>query len=273
MKREIWSQLLFTSLILVFGTMSFAQGGGYTIGDYSSYYSFDGNMGPGSKKSDQSDSSCDNSISNANRAFAQFMTDLKGKAYQWSLNSDIDAVGEVSYFLKTNCKTKNLDLINAGQTGLNATQDRACEVLMGMLTKVLEEREATSFRGGFEGGIKLVGKSRRLAKYLGDDCKPTLVIREENANNTQVTKYFDPSTTGAGGGESGTLDQTANLQVFAINQTTVLANDTMPVTLDVSEDAKIESQEVVTTNLRPILKKAEDIGEGNLFIIDTIKYF
>jgi len=265
--------------------MSFAQGppGGYTVGDYSSYYSFDGNMGPGSKKTG-SDSSCDNSISNANRAFAQFMTDLKGKAYQWSLNSDIDAVGEVSYFLKTNCKTKNLDLINAGQTGLNKTQDRACEVLMGMLTKVLEEREATSFRGGFEGGIKLVGKSRRLAKYLGDDCKPTLVIREEKENSTQVTEYFDPSTTGAGGSGGGqtttspsqststsALDQTANLQVLDINQT-VLTNGTLEVPIDIidiPEDIKIESP----TNLRPVLKKAENIGEGNLFIIDALNNF
>ena len=122
--------------------------------------------------------SCASAIGNANRAFTQLVTDLKGKAYQWSINSDFDAVDEVSYYLKSKCKTEYLDLINSGQTGVNKTQDEACEKLMMLLVPLLEQKKATSFRGSFEGGVELVAKGRRIAKNLGDECKPLLIARK-----------------------------------------------------------------------------------------------
>jgi len=167
--------LTFTLTILLLQALSFAAVS--PTGDFNPYpYNPDTGAagGPGGSPS------CANAISNANRAFTQLVTDLKGKAYQWSINSDFDAVDEVSYYLKSKCKTEYLDLINSGKTGVNKTQDEACEKLLMLLVPLLEQRKATSFRGSFEGGVQLVAKGRRLAKNLGDECKPLLVARSAN---------------------------------------------------------------------------------------------
>jgi len=155
-------KILTITLIFLLHTLAFS----FTTfpgssGDFTSPYPYDPNTGAAGD-SEQGNPSCDSAISNANRAFTQLVTDLKGQAYQWSINSDFDAVDEVSYYLKSKCKTQDLDLINSGKTGVNATEDQACEELMMLLVPLLEQKKATSFRGSFEGGIELVAKGRKI---------------------------------------------------------------------------------------------------------------
>jgi len=179
------------TLIFLLCALTFSDFTSGPPGDFTNPYPYDPNTGAAGG-SDSGAPSCANAISNANRAFTQLVSDLKTQAYQWSINSDFDAVDEVSYFLKSKCKTQYLDLINSGKTGVNATEDQACEDLMMLLVPLLEQKKAASFRGSFEGSIALVGKGRKIAKKLGDECKPLLVAREaDEVSEGGETLLFD----------------------------------------------------------------------------------
>ena len=161
------------------------------------YYPYTDETGLAGDKNSPVNPACANAIANANRAMTKLVQDLKAQSFQWNLYSEFDAVDEVSYYLKTRCKTKYLDLINVGKTGLNATQDRACEKLMGMFVSLLEKRQAASFRGAFEGGINIVAKGKRLGRFLGDNCKPVLVARKANETDGSLAESVKNVTNSA----------------------------------------------------------------------------
>ena len=121
---------------------------------------------------------CDNAIANANWAMAKLVLDLKAPTYQSNLYSEFDAVDAVSSDLKAYCKGKSLDLTNIGAIGFNATQDKACDMVMEMFVSLLEKKKVESL----EGELGVVAEGRRLGEFLGDNCKP--VLAEKKAKET-----------------------------------------------------------------------------------------
>jgi len=167
-------------LFLLFATLNFiyAQSNQYASGydsEYSHYYPYNDNTGPASNEDDDISPACAGAISNANRAFTQLIKDIRTQAPQWNVFTDFDAINDVSYYITSQCKPENLDLVNQGETGLNSAEDQACEELFTLVLGVLEQNNATSFRGGFEEGIVIAKQGLEIGPRLGDNCQLELV--------------------------------------------------------------------------------------------------
>jgi len=173
---------MFKVVLFIFLSINFiyAQYDQYTSGydsEYSNYYPYNDNAGTASDDGSVTPA-CNGAISNANRAFNQLIKDLKTQAPQWNVFTALDAIDEVSYYIKDQCQPENLDLVNQGEVGLNVTQDQACEELLTLVLGILEQNSTTSFRGGFEEGIVISQKSLQLGPKLGDNCQLELIPKE-----------------------------------------------------------------------------------------------
>lgn len=126
-------------------------------------------------KSFYSNFTCPQAINKTNLAISELTLAATNATDIFSIYGAAQKLNGMSEFLNYGCDLTGFDLLNIGQTGLNATQDAACDSLIAIIKPLVDPSAVGVPASGYQQTLKLSQQALGLANSLGNQCNITFV--------------------------------------------------------------------------------------------------
>ena len=118
---------------------------------------------------------CPQAINKTNQAISELTVASTNATDIFSIYGAAQKLNGMSEFLNYGCDLTGFDLVNVGATGLNATQDAACDSLIAIMKPLVDPSAAGVPASGYQATLKLSQEALGLANSLGNNCNVTFV--------------------------------------------------------------------------------------------------